>query len=172
MRIHARTPAARSATCILAFLALLACQDTDDAAEGRRTNAPASEGTVFFFDDFLGTSIDSSKWIVLNRLSDQANNEVNCVVPENVSVKDGLLEGVSKYEDRRCEDSVEPPKTVMADSTSHGTIPLRHDRSSSEGAGRHRDLADDLDAGLRMADQSTLHGQYTRAAPKSHCGLV
>jgi beta-glucanase (GH16 family) len=45
-------------------------------------------------------------------LSDQNNNEVNCVVPENVSVKDGLLEGVSKYEDRRCGDSVESAKTM------------------------------------------------------------
>jgi beta-glucanase (GH16 family) len=112
MGIHARSPAARSATGILAFLTLLACQDTDDAAEDRRTNAPAREGTVIFFDDFLGTSIDSTKWKVLDRLSDQANHEVNCVVPENVSVKDGLLEGVSKYEDRSCGDTLEPARIM------------------------------------------------------------
>jgi beta-glucanase (GH16 family) len=113
MRIHARTLAARSATvALLASLTLLACEGTDQAAESKHTNAPAPEGTVIFFDDFLGTSIDSTKWTVFDRLSDQANNEVNCVVPENVSVKDGLLEGVSKYEDRRCGDSVESPKTM------------------------------------------------------------
>jgi beta-glucanase (GH16 family) len=113
MRIHAHTLAARSATgALLASLTLLACQGTDEPAVGRRTNAPAPKGTVIFFDDFLGTSIDSTKWTVFDRLSDQANHEVNCVVPENVSVKDGLLEGVSKYEDRRCGDSLESPKTM------------------------------------------------------------
>ena len=98
---------------LLASLTLLAYEGTDQAAAGRRTNARASEGTVIFFDDFLGTSIDSTKWTVLDRLSDQANHEVNCVIPENVSVKDGLLEGVSKYEDRRCGDSVESPRTMQ-----------------------------------------------------------
>jgi beta-glucanase (GH16 family) len=67
---------------------------------------------VIFFDDFLGTSIDTAKWTVFDRLSDQDNHELNCVVPENVSVKDGLLEGVSKYEDHRCGDSLEWPKTM------------------------------------------------------------
>ena len=77
-----------------------------------RTNAPAPARFVIFFDDFVGTAIDSKKWTVLDRLSDQANHEVNCVVAENVSVKDGLLEGVSKYEDRRCGDSLEPARTM------------------------------------------------------------
>jgi beta-glucanase (GH16 family) len=113
MRIHPGTPVARSATCaLLASLTLLACKGSYQPAEGRRTNAPAPKGTVIFFDDFLGTSIDSTKWTVLDRLSDQANHEVNCVGPENVSVKDGLLEGVSRYEDRRCGDSLESPKTM------------------------------------------------------------
>jgi beta-glucanase (GH16 family) len=110
MRIHART--ARSLTGILASFTLLACQSTDDPAEGKATNAAGPEGIVIFFDDFLGTSIDMTKWTVFDRLSDQANHEVNCLLPENVSVKDGLLEGVSKYEDHRCGDSLEPPKTM------------------------------------------------------------
>jgi hypothetical protein len=59
MRIHTRSPAACSATGILAFLMLLASQGTGDAAGDRRTNAPVREGNVIFFDDFLGTSIDS-----------------------------------------------------------------------------------------------------------------
>jgi beta-glucanase (GH16 family) len=114
MRIRARRMAARSVTvALLASLTLLACKGTDQAAEGKRTNTRAPKGTVIFFDDFLGDSIDSTKWTVFDRLSDQDNHEVNCVVPENVSVKDGLLEGVSKYEERRCGDSVEPPKTMQ-----------------------------------------------------------
>jgi beta-glucanase (GH16 family) len=110
MRIHPRTPAVRSATgALLASLSLFACQVSDEPAEG---NTPAPERTVIFFDDFLGTSIDSTKWTVFDRLSDQANHEVNCVVPENVGVKDGLLEGVSKFEDHRCGDSLESPKAM------------------------------------------------------------
>jgi beta-glucanase (GH16 family) len=89
---------------------LLSC--TEQPANGNLTNAYASERTVIFFDDFLGTSVDTTKWTILDRLSDQANKELNCVVPQNVSVKGGLLEGVSKYEDHSCGDSVESPKTM------------------------------------------------------------
>jgi beta-glucanase (GH16 family) len=110
MRIRARTRAARSAAGILAAGSLLGC--AEEPASSSVTNAYASERTVIFFDDFLGTSIDTRKWTILDRLSDQANHEVNCVIPGNVSVKDGLLEGASKYEDHRCGDSVEPPKTM------------------------------------------------------------
>ena len=91
------------------FLAFLC---TNENAYVRRINASTSESIVIFFDDFLGTSIDATKWTILDRLSDQVNQEVNCVVPENVRVKDGLLEGISKYEERSCGDSLEPPKTM------------------------------------------------------------
>jgi beta-glucanase (GH16 family) len=92
----------------LASLALFACQEADAPA----ATDDARKGTVIFFDDFLGTHIDPTKWTVFDRLSDQFNHEVNCVIPANVSVKDGLLEGVSKYEDYRCGDSLESPKTM------------------------------------------------------------
>ena len=65
-------------------------------------------GNVIFFDDFVGTSVDSSKWTVVNRISDQANGELNCCVPANVSVSGGLLRGVSKFEDYTCGDSELP----------------------------------------------------------------
>jgi beta-glucanase (GH16 family) len=99
-----------------------------------RIVAGASTGTTIFFDDFVGTSIDSAKWTVYDRLSDQANGEVNCVIPQNVSVNGGLLSGVSKFEDRVCGDSVEPPKTMhytswqIAQATApflYGTIEVR-----------------------------------------------
>jgi beta-glucanase (GH16 family) len=73
--------------------------------------APQPPGTIFF-DDFDGTTVDPAKWTVLDRLSDQANNEVNCVAPQNVSVADGLLMIDSKFEDRSCGDSSEPPRTM------------------------------------------------------------
>jgi beta-glucanase (GH16 family) len=72
----------------------------------------SSGGTVIFFDDFLGSSIDSTKWSVMDRISDQANGEVNCCVPSNITVSNGVLAGVSKFEDHVCGDSVQSP-TLM-----------------------------------------------------------
>ena len=113
MRIHVRTLAAGTATgALFVSLALLAFHFVGNNSAGQPDDASALKGNIVFFDDFLGTSIDPAKWTVLDRLSDQANHEVNCVIPENVSVKDGLLEGVSKYEDHRCGDSLDPPKVM------------------------------------------------------------
>lgn len=73
---------------------------------------PPQPSGVIFFDDFLGTTIDPAKWTVLNRISDQVNAELNCVTPQNVSVKNGMLEGVSKFEDHVCGDSLLAPRTM------------------------------------------------------------
>jgi beta-glucanase (GH16 family) len=64
-----------------------------------------SSGQTVFFDDFVGGAVDSSKWTVVDRIGDLANNEVNCVSAANVSVSGGFLVGVSKHEDRSCGDS-------------------------------------------------------------------
>lgn len=66
---------------------------------------------AILFDDFRGTSIDSNKWTVFDRISDQVNGEVNCVVPANISVGSGLLSGLSKFEDHVCGDTVQAPQT-------------------------------------------------------------
>lgn len=89
------------------------------SASGQASSPPVApknlrivpNGATIFFDDFLGTSIDSSKWTVYDRLSDQANGEVNCVLPANVSVSGSLLSGVSKFEDHVCGDSLRAPQT-------------------------------------------------------------
>lgn len=85
-------------------------------------------GGTIFFDDFLGSAVDPAKWTVLDRLSDQVNGELNCVIPENVSVSGGLLSGVSKFEDRLCGDSVEPPKMMRYTSwhIQQATAPFRY----------------------------------------------
>jgi beta-glucanase (GH16 family) len=67
---------------------------------------------VVFFDDFLGSAIDTTKWTIMDRISDQVNGEINCCVPANVSVSGGLLSGVSKFEDHTCGDSQQAP-TLM-----------------------------------------------------------
>jgi beta-glucanase (GH16 family) len=74
--------------------------------------AKATASSTLFFDDFLGTSIDPAKWVVMNRISDQVNNELNCVIPENITVQNGVLSGVSKFEDHVCGDSIEAPQTM------------------------------------------------------------
>jgi beta-glucanase (GH16 family) len=74
--------------------------------------APAAAPVPIFSDDFAGTTLDPAKWTVFDRLSDQANHEVNCVAPENVSVSNGVLEIVSKFEDRSCGDTLEPARTL------------------------------------------------------------
>lgn len=66
-------------------------------------------GNVIFFDDFLGSAIDTTKWSVFDRIGDQTNGEVDCVVPSNVTVSGGILSGVSKFEDHTCGDSIEAP---------------------------------------------------------------
>ncbi|HXU82955.1 MAG TPA: hypothetical protein VN914_16265, partial [Polyangia bacterium] len=66
-------------------------------------------GKVIFFDDFSGTSIDTSKWTVYDRISDQVNRELNCCVPANVSVSGGFLNGLSKHEDHTCGDTQQAP---------------------------------------------------------------
>jgi beta-glucanase (GH16 family) len=91
----------------------LSAQSTDITTRTATTLAlNSTEGSVIFFDDFPGTAIDSAKWAVVNRLSDQANNELNCVIPENISVQNGILSGVSRFEDRVCGDSINAPKIM------------------------------------------------------------
>jgi beta-glucanase (GH16 family) len=69
----------------------------------------STAGGVIFFDDFLAGSIDTSKWTVIDRLSDQANGEISCDLAANVSVSGGLLKGLAKFEDHTCGDSNQAP---------------------------------------------------------------
>jgi len=78
---------------------------TGGATGGTGGGVAGSSGQTVFFDDFVGGAVDSSKWTVVDRIGDLANNEVNCVSAANVSVSGGFLVGVSKHEDRSCGDS-------------------------------------------------------------------
>jgi len=64
-----------------------------------------SSDNVILFDDFPGSSVDSAKWTVFDRISDQVNSELNCVIPANVSIAGSILSGVAKFEDHSCGDS-------------------------------------------------------------------
>lgn len=106
---------------LLCCVALLACAKRVEsgpplapgprgqAADGGKSGIPAA-GRSILFDDFVGTSIDITKWAVIDRIGDQPfNGELHCTVPANVSVSGGFLNGVTKLEDHICGDSLQAP---------------------------------------------------------------
>ena len=77
------------------------------------TATGGSGGTTILFDDFLGSSLDTTKWSVIDRIGDTTfNHELHCTVPANVSVSSGFLNGLTKHEDHTCGDSLLAP-TLM-----------------------------------------------------------
>jgi beta-glucanase (GH16 family) len=85
---------------------LAACSGPSAGSVSSSSGESAKPPVTIFSDDFTGTTVDPAKWTVFDRLSDQVNGEVNCVDPQNVSVRDGLLQIVSKFEDRTCGDTM------------------------------------------------------------------
>ena len=79
------------------------------AAVGTVKLHSSSTGTQIFFDDFTGSSVDATKWSVCNRIGDLVNGEIDCCLPDNVTVSNGILSGVSKHEDHTCGDSQTSP---------------------------------------------------------------
>src|SRR5688572_23523760 len=66
---------------VIAICLLIIAIPTGYAAQNPQI--PAQQGTVLFFDDFNGTSIDTSKWVPGLH---QWGGDNNGVVPENLSV--------------------------------------------------------------------------------------
>lgn len=66
-------------------------------ASGNRSKVKTASNIVFF-DDFSGSSVDSSKWEVYDRDGDRANSELNVVRPANAVVSGGKLAIVSEYD--------------------------------------------------------------------------
>lgn len=62
-----------------------------------------------FFDDFNGSSIDLTKWIVCERVGDLSNSEVNCVKAANVTVSGSVFTGTCKFETSSCGDTTNAP---------------------------------------------------------------
>jgi beta-glucanase (GH16 family) len=50
-----------------------------------------STSTLVFDDEFQGTSLDTRKWIALNRPGDSSNSEQQCYLPSNAQVANGAL---------------------------------------------------------------------------------
>ncbi|HVM66152.1 MAG TPA: glycoside hydrolase family 16 protein, partial [Acidimicrobiales bacterium] len=60
---------------------------------------------TIFYDDFTGSSLDSSKWTAVSRQGDYTNNEDVCYSPSQVTVSGGYLTITSLYQTTSCGDS-------------------------------------------------------------------
>lgn len=65
---------------------------------------------ALFFDNFNHSSLDPRKWTVVDRMSDQANGEVNGCLPGNVELLNSKLRITAKHESCQSNDrDVNPP---------------------------------------------------------------
>jgi beta-glucanase (GH16 family) len=64
---------------------------------GGSRSANLYHGQPPLFDDFLGSSVDNSKWNVYNRDGDRINGDPNVVRPGNVTVSGGNLNILSSF---------------------------------------------------------------------------
>ncbi len=62
----------------------------------------AAGPTVVFFDDFLGATVDTTAWTVMNRQGDLTNREEQCYQPANVTSTGGNLQIVSQRQSITC----------------------------------------------------------------------
>ena len=76
---------------------------------------PSATAGKPFFDDFTGSTVDTAKWTIYNRLADQVNLEVNAVIPANARISSGSLAIDAKFEDVSAGDTTTAapnPRTV------------------------------------------------------------
>jgi beta-glucanase (GH16 family) len=77
---------------------------------------------ALFFDNFAGSSIDTSKWTVVDRMSDQFNGELNGCLPANVVVSGSKLQITARHEDCFTGDrDLNPPHDLISPQTFHYT---------------------------------------------------
>lgn len=58
--------------------------------------------TLYWSDEFDGDSVDETSWRVYHNTYGDGNNELACLTPNNVSVRDGALHIVAKREQVTC----------------------------------------------------------------------
>jgi hypothetical protein len=142
---------------------------------GLSWTAPASDGGSAITDyviqyrptpiveTFSGSSLPSTL-IAYDRLGDQANSEVDAVIPANVRVSSGTLKIDSKFEDVVAGDTTTGapnPRTVHYTSGSDRAdppgVPLRHRRGARQDLRRDGDVAVYLDARHELAGIAAVH---------------
>jgi beta-glucanase (GH16 family) len=105
-----------SSTCIgrvlaltrFAFVSILATGCGGGAA-GTIFPPPTQSPNVIFFDDFMGTTLDTTKWMAMNRAGDYSNNEQECYDPSQVSVSGSSLVITSIAPGATCGDANHAP---------------------------------------------------------------
>ena len=99
------------------------------------TGAVASN--VVFFDDFLGSSVDTSQWTVMNREGDQSNSELQCYTPANAAVTGGNLQITSRVQPSTCSGHSSNYTSAMLQWTSfnftYGTVEIRAKMAGGQG---------------------------------------
>jgi beta-glucanase (GH16 family) len=69
---------------------------------------PAKPAQTLFDDQFDGATL-GNQWIAMDRHGDYGNNEAQCYVSANATLKDGNLELAAKLESRTCGDAGHAP---------------------------------------------------------------
>ncbi len=67
-----------------------------------RTSSAATSWTLYWSDEFNGTSLDANTWGVYNNTYGDGNKEEECSTPNNVAVSNGTLKITSKREEINC----------------------------------------------------------------------
>jgi len=93
---------------------------------------------VIFFDDFTGSSIDSSTWTVMNRQGDYTNNEAECYTPSNVTVANGDLVITTKNQSISCNGTHYSYTSGMVQWTNfnflYGNVEIRAKMAGGQGS--------------------------------------
>jgi hypothetical protein len=92
---------------------------------------------IVFFDDFMGTSVGSTQWTVMNREGDQSNSELQCYQPANVVVEAGNLQITSEVQPIICNGTNYRYTSGMVQWTSfnftYGTVEFRAKMAGGRG---------------------------------------
>ncbi|MCW2722443.1 MAG: hypothetical protein JWR81_6265 [Pseudonocardia sp.] len=129
-------PATGTATPAPAPISAPAPAPTPTAGAAPTTSpAPATTSKYLFDDEFDGTTVDTSKWGIVDRGGDASNNEAQCYIPGNVSEADGYLQITSKV-DSSCKGYKYTSGMVQWKdfNLTYGTIEIRARQAGGKGS--------------------------------------
>lgn len=90
-------------------------------------------GGFQFFDDFSGSSLNSTDWIALNRDGDQSNSELQWYLPANVAVSGSNLNITSKVQSSNGRAYTSGMVQWKTFSFLYGTVEIRAQMSGGTG---------------------------------------
>jgi beta-glucanase (GH16 family) len=133
---------------VCGLLVVAACASATPSAEASTRHATAAtkmatgntplikQQTLLttFDEEFGGTSLDTSRWVALNRPGDGGNNEKECYIPSNAAVGGGYLVLTTKV-DSSCSGFSYTSSMVQwkSDSFLYGTLDIRAKLAGGKG---------------------------------------